>query len=209
MARTTMSTLDAIAARRSSSQLIGPGPNSSELRQIIEAAAQAPDHGCCRPWSFIVIPRTSGAAFGELLATAYVRHCQATGATVDPRRRERERVKVFRAPVYLVAACRPRLDVPIPLDEQFAAVAAAVQNLLLAATALGFGSKWVTGAAATDPLIKRSLGLDESDGIVGFVHLGTVPRDARQRPRSSERRSAPVTFWKPDEARPPESIPLP
>ncbi|MBB5953869.1 nitroreductase [Saccharothrix tamanrassetensis] len=199
-----MSTLDVIAARRSAARLVGPGPDPVQLGRMLEAAAQAPDHGRCRPWSFTLIPAESAAAFGDVLASAYARRCRETGEPVDPERLAKERAKASRAPVCLVVACRPRLDGRIPVHEQFAAVAAATQNLLLAATACGFGSKWVTGAAATDPAVKRALGLGEHDGVVGFVYLGTVPESARQRPRPSGEASPSVRVWTYAESHPAE-----
>jgi nitroreductase len=189
-------TLETIARRRSATHLIHPGPDEPQLRQILDAAHQAPDHGRCQPWSFILVPQANIAAFGDIVAEAYVRRCHQAGTPVDPERLARERAKPSRAPMFLVAACQPRLDLLIPAHEQFASVAAAVQNLLLAATALGFGSKWTTGPSATDPLVKRALGLDEHQSIVGFIHLGTVPDGAPKRP---PRRTTPpsmlVRYW--------------
>jgi nitroreductase len=152
-----------------------------------------------------VIPRARATAFGDVLAAAYARRCHETGVPVDPERRARERVRAARAPVYLVTACQPRLDMSIPAHEQLAAVAAATQNLLLAATALGFGSKWVTGAAATDLVVKRALGHAEHDSIVGFVQLGSIPDGDRARPRRTDAVGTSVRYWF-DESR--ESIPV-
>lgn len=63
----------------------------------------------------------------------------------------------------------------IPRSEQRDSTASAVQNLLLAATSLGYGSMWRSGAACQDPLVKSALGLGEDDEVVAFVYLGTVP----------------------------------
>jgi nitroreductase len=45
--------------------------------------------------------------------------------------------------------------------------------MLLAATALGYGSMWRTGPPAYDHRVMRALGLTDDDAIVGFVYLGT------------------------------------
>ncbi len=50
---------------------------------------------------------------------------------------------------------------------------AAVQNLIVAAHALGWGTMWKTGAPAYDARVKRALGLDAADAIIGFLYLGT------------------------------------
>ncbi len=172
-----LTTLEAIGTRRSVTRLMHPGPNGAELWQMLRAAANAPDHGRCRPWRFIVVPRQSADDFGQMLADAYVRRCEQAGVPVDPAKCEKERNRPRRAPTLVVVVCEPRDDPRFPPHEQLAAVAAATQNLLLSATAMGYGSKWVTGAAATDPFVKDALGLAEGASVVGFVHLGTIPGD--------------------------------
>ena len=53
-------------------------------------------------------------------------------------------------------------------------MAAGIENLILAAGQLGFGTMWKTGAAAYSPIVKRALGFDAADQILGFVYLGTA-----------------------------------
>ena len=73
-----------------------------------------------------------------------------------------------------MAGCAVRLEHPkVPQIEQVIAVGAAVQNLILAAHGLGYGSMWKTGAAAYDPGVKAAVGLQAHDHIVAIVHLGT------------------------------------
>ncbi len=70
----------------------------------------------------------------------------------------------------------------VPFIEQFASGAAAAQNMLLAATALGYGSMWRTGDPAYDENVKAALGLSEADAIVGFLYLGTINADGQKPP---------------------------
>ena len=75
-----------------------------------------------------------------------------------------------------------------------AAVAAAAQNMLLAAHALGFAAKWATGKQAYDGIVKEGLGLGADDRIIGFLYLGSYsgrPRGAAApRPRRRGQRMA-------------------
>ena len=87
---------------------------------------------------------------------------------------EAERKKALRAPLIIVAAAAVAQNPKVPEVEQIVAVGAAVQNLLLAAHALGYGGFWRTGPAAYDPALKQELGLAPSDAIVGFLYLGSV-----------------------------------
>ena len=85
----------------------------------------------------------------------------------------RERAKALRAPLIIVVAARTQVC-KIPQIEQVLAVAAAAQNIMLAAHALGFGAMWKTGDPAYDDSVKSALGLETTDSIVGFLYLGTA-----------------------------------
>jgi nitroreductase len=160
--------LDVVAARRSYSVLAAPGPGESQLHRILLAAASAPDYGRLRPWRFTVFTHDARAEFGEVLVAAALRR----DPQITEGRLAVERQRFLRAPV-VVAVGAHLTDGPVGEAEQLAAVAAATQNLMLAATALGYGTIWRTGPAARDESVKAALGLRERDAIVGFVYLGT------------------------------------
>jgi len=61
----------------------------------------------------------------------------------------------------------------IPPIEQALSAAAAAMNILNAVHALGYGAKWVTGANCYDPVFRRDFGLEETDQLVAFIHVGT------------------------------------
>jgi nitroreductase len=91
----------------------------------------------------------------------------------------------LRAPVIVVVAARIEPEHPkIPAIEQIGSAAAAAQNMLLAAHALGFAAKWATGRQAYDDAVKAGLGLRESDLIVGFLYLGSYAVDHPPTPRA-------------------------
>ncbi|HLI40306.1 MAG TPA: nitroreductase [Streptosporangiaceae bacterium] len=170
-----MDALTAIHARRSHSFLADPGPGGDDLAAIISAAAAAPDHGRHRPWRFVVIRGRGREALGSVFGEAYRKRCAEAGEGSDPARAERERAKPMRAPVIIAVVCLAGADEKVPRHERLASAAAATQNLLLAATALGYGAMWRTGWPARDPHVKAALGLAGGDDITGFVYLGTAP----------------------------------
>src|SRR5690625_5350244 len=53
--------------------------------------------------------------------------------------------------------------------EQIVSTGAAVQNMLLAAYALGVGAFWRTGAMAYHPTIAKGLGLTDNEKIIGYL----------------------------------------
>lgn len=147
---------------------------------MLSAALAAPDHGRQRPWRFVLLSGKDKDAFADVLEEAY--RAQHTGPE-DPGRIARERGRLDRAPLIIVTTCPSDHDSPIPRHERLASTAAATQNLLLAATAVGFGSIWRTGWPSRNGRVKKTLGLDEDDDIVAFVYLGTVPNTGRLGPR--------------------------
>jgi nitroreductase len=177
-----MDILNTFFARRSISRLSDPGPTDDELATMLAAAVAAPDHGEARPWRFVVFAGDDRLAFGEVLADAYTAAAEASATPVDPDRLAKEHQRFLRAPVVVAVLCRMQARRVVP-PEQRDAVAAAAQNLLLAATALGYGSIWRTGDAATSPVVRSALGLAPADAIVGFIYLGTVPPDCAVPPR--------------------------
>ena len=188
--------LATIIARRSVGRLAPPGPTPSAMHHILAAAASAPDHEQLRPWAFVVLEDAAKEAFGTVLADAYRARCHAAGIEPTPGQLEKERTKLGRAPVVLVVAATPRPNPKIPEVEQVWSAAAAAQNALLAAAALGYGSMWRTGDAAYDDRVKEALGLTPTDVIVGFLYLGTVP-PGRELPPHAPDVDAVARWWSP------------
>lgn len=178
-----MDALDAIFGRRSVGRLTEPGPTAADLGTILEAAAAAPDHGELRPWRFLVLAGPAKDTFGAVLADAYLDRCRAAGNEPTDGQLAKERTKLGRAPVVVVVAAVHRPSDVIPWAEQLAAGAAAAENALVAATALGYGSMWRTGDPASDPAVRAALGLAPADAVVGFLYLGTPAAGAAKPPR--------------------------
>jgi len=162
--------VDAILGRSSATRLAEPAPDRAQLETLLRAAARAPDHGRLAPWRFAVLQGDSRRILGDAMAGLMRERTPDAAAEVL----EAERRKALRAPVIVAVAAATRPHPKIPEIEQVAAVAAGIENLLLAAQDLGFGTMWKTGAAAYSPLVKRALGFAEEDQILGFVYVGTA-----------------------------------
>jgi len=168
-----MDALAAITLRRSTGRLSAPGPTAEQLSTILDAAACAPDHGELRPWRFVILEGQAKDDFGQVLASAYLERCRAEGIDPIEGKLEKERTKLGRAPTVVIVAVEPTAGA-IPTIEQVSAVAAATQNMLLAATALGVGSMWRTGEPCYDPHVREALDLPETALLLGFVYLGSA-----------------------------------
>jgi nitroreductase len=172
-----MNLFTAIDTRSSSIKLVAPGPSREDLERIMLAGTRAPDHGKLAPWRFVVLETSGRVALGNALAAAL----RASRPDCTEAHLAAEREKPMRAPTIIaVAAHLVRLH-KVPELEQVQAVAAAVQNMFLAAHALGHGAMWKTGAATRAAQVKEALGFTADEEIVAFLYLGTnaVPGPVR------------------------------
>lgn len=174
--------LDLIASRRTASQFEGAAPTDEEIRLLIAAADSAPDHGKLRPWRFSIVAGDARERLGDMFAQGALR--RRPELTKDELQREKS--KALRAPIVLIVSAKVLLGVKIPAIEQVMAAAAAVQNLLLAAHAMGLGAAWKTGAPTYDAALKDRLGLHDADHIVGFIYLGRSIRAKVELPRATD-----------------------
>lgn len=172
--------LDLLASRRTTSQFEGPTPTDEQIRLLITAADSAPDHGKLRPWRVSVVAGDAREQLGDMFALG------ALGRSPDLTENDlqREKSKALRAPVVLIVSAKITQTSKIPAVEQVMAVAAAVQNMLIAAHAMGLATAWKTGAPAYDVAIKERIGLQEADSIVAFVYLGHAVKTKVAVPRS-------------------------
>lgn len=155
---------------------------------ILAAAVRAPNHHLTQPWRFVVL---AGAARSDL-ARAW-----AAGLEREGKDASRIPAKVLRAPVIVCVLERPHLHNPkvVEIDEHYA-VGAAIQNMLLAAHALGLGAMHRTGAATVLPEVREYLGAAPDELIAGFVYVGRPPEGDDGRPRSRRTDHSEITEWR-------------
>jgi nitroreductase len=183
----------AIQSRRSVGR-VKQDPVPRELvEKILENAVHAPNHKITEPWRFHVF---TGKGRGEL-ARARAELARILAETEGEEeelaagRISRERKKAFRAPVVIAVISRGGRD-EVETLENYAACAAAVQNMQLTAHALGLATIWRTGLQAYHPYMREFFGLEAGDKIVAYLYLGYP--DMEERPRRREPASS-KTVW--------------
>ncbi len=188
-----MEITQAIQSRRSVGQ-VKQDPVPRELvEKVLESAVHAPNHKITEPWRFHVF---TGKGRGELArARAELARIQAEAEGEEEEfaagRITRERKKAFRAPVVIAVISSEGRD-EIETLENYAACAAAVQNMQLTAHSLGLATIWRTGAHAYHPYMRDFFGLEDGDKIVAYLYLGYA--DVGERPRRREPASS-RTVW--------------
>ena len=163
-----MDTLEAILTRHSVAQVKSEPVPRKVIEKLLLAAVQAPNHYRVRPWRFVILTGKSREALGEVMAQALKQqHPDVPGEGMD-----KERVKPLRAPV-LIGVGVDKTDDPRVLEiENICSVAAAVENLLLAAHAEGLGAMWRTGSTVRNLEVKKFLGFEPDQIMLGFVYIG-------------------------------------
>ena len=183
-----MDAIEAIRSRRSAPRL-GGAVARDRIAELIALATCAPNHRLTEPWRFTVVTGDARERLGRLWGT---RSADARAFTGEERERAiaRDVEKLLRAPVLIIVSTRTDGD-PVVAEEDFAASAAAVQNILIGAHAHGLGAMWRTGGMVHDPEVKVALGLDERDRIVATIYLGDPCGSlAPERPRA-----LPIVWW--------------
>lgn len=166
-------------------RLAEPGPDARQLAQILEAAAAAPDHGELVPWRFVIVPAHARAALADTFEGALVER----DATATAQQRQQAREKAFRAPLLLLAIARlGGDDGNVPPTERFVSAGCAIQNMLLMATAQGFGSALTSGKALQSPLLRALFALKAHEQALCFLSIGTASARKPRRPRPAAQR---------------------
>ena len=131
-----MGDLNAIIRNRRSifpKEYSGEIATKEEIEQLLENAHWAPNHGKTEPWHFIVFEGEGMARLGEFHSDVYKEH------TPEELFQEKKYNKLRHRHgkcSHIIAICMKRGDNPkIPEIEEIEAVACAVQNMHLTATA--------------------------------------------------------------------------
>jgi nitroreductase len=165
--------LDLIRARRSVRRY-KPDPVSEDLVQkVLEAGRWAPSGANTQPWEFIVVQDVSlRAAMAQLLIE------------------DRERLKGYDpnfpgtgvnylkdVPVMIVVCADPRFINFYPLGARrevifYFSIAAAIENMFLAAWALGLGTAWLTIRDGSEEALRQLLGIPRGLEVHAVMPIG-------------------------------------
>jgi nitroreductase len=167
-----MRVFDLIKRRRSIGKMTGERPTRQQIERLLEAATHAPNHHKVQPWKFIVLAGKAREELGVVMAESLADRLEDTSSDKAQAVLNKERTKLLRSPVVIVVVAEPPYQPNVLEIENIEAVAAAVQNMLLAAEEMGLACMWRTGEAAYAPPVKQWLGLAPGEHIVSFLYVG-------------------------------------
>lgn len=184
-----MDLLEAIAARRSIKEFSDRPVSKEEIETLIHAAVQAPNHRMTEPWRFYVLGSRARRAYGAVLGARKARKVE------EPAAAEAVAHKVADTHAGLPAMLAVAVTLhenPEIREEDYAATFMAIQNLSLAAHALGLGVHVKSGAVMDDPAARAAVGVSDGQRIVATIHLGEPAAVPEPKPRKA---GEALTVW--------------
>ena len=174
-------TLDLLRTRRSvvAKVMVPPGPSAEQLETLLEIAARVPDHGKLVPWRFVIFEGDARARFGDVLARRFAE----LNGDADEEQIALEAGRFTRAPVVICVVSRTAPHPKVPEWEQVLSAGAVCQNLLIASSAMGFASQWITEWYAFDEVTRAAIGLGDDEKVAGFIYIASASEPPGERAR--------------------------
>jgi nitroreductase len=185
-----MPTLEAIRRRRTHRRYTPRPVTREEIETLLDAAVLAPNHKMTEPWRFIVLGPTARGVFAGIRARIKVGPPDGDDEKAAARR-AKAISDMLAVPAH-IAVLQRLDDDEYRRDEDHAAVWMAVQNMLLAATALGLGTKVGTGRWFGDEELRALLQAREDERVFCLIEVGQPAEDRPVPPRTDVARK---TLW--------------
>jgi nitroreductase len=141
-----------------------------KVYELLKLADWAPTHKITEPWRFIVFSGDKAKAFCLEHAELYKKY--TSGESFSQDKYDKFAGNGNYISHLIIAVMKRSLTVKIPEIEEIAAVSAAVENLLIGATASGLASFWSTGGMVHSSELKQHFRLGTEDKILGIIYLG-------------------------------------
>ncbi|HUB59462.1 MAG TPA: nitroreductase [Puia sp.] len=173
-------TLKEIVINRRSTKPVafsGKKIEDQQIRQLLELANWAPSHGLTEPWRFIVYSGEAVRGFCHQHAELY-RQITPPDKFI-PAKYEKQSHDGDLASHLIIVYMHRGANPNIPALEEICATAAAADNILLGAEALGIAVLWSTGGTVLQPVMKEYLGLGAEDTVLGLLYLGYTEEPRR------------------------------
>ena len=162
------------------------------LETLLTNATWAPTHGLTEPWRFTVMQGETRHHLADAMQRVY-REVTPQGEFRDDKfQKMRETPRL--APVIIAVSVTLTSGGKIPEIEEVEAVACAVQNLLLSATAVGLASYWSSPPLLDSAAFKAWLKVKEEDRVLGLIYLGW-PKQELSSYRSARKPLSACVTW--------------
>lgn len=182
---------EAIRTRQSVKVFLSDEVPREMIQQCIEMATWAPNHHLTEPWYFAVIAGLAREKFIKIVMDEFNQERKEFDPFTPLPKILKERKKILGAPV-IIAVYSAIGTSNTAMWENYAATAASIQNLLLAAHSLGLGAIWRTSSIYNKPGIRQALRVPDRAIPVGAVFMGySAQRNTKRRRTAVEEK----TYW--------------
>jgi nitroreductase len=141
-----------------------------QIEVILNNGQWAPTHGNTQPWRFKVFMEDGLTTLSDFLGKTYLE------LTPTELQNDLKLGKLLSRPLkssVVIAVCMERQQEEKIIEiEEIEAVACAIQNMHLTATAYGLGGFWSTQKLIFSQQLKDFLALNEKDKCLGLFYLG-------------------------------------
>jgi nitroreductase len=155
--------------------------DDSLIQQILELADWAPTHAHTEPWRFIVFANDKVKQFCKDHAELYKIN---TPAEKFETTKYEKLLHNGDNCSHMIAAYMKRGSNPkITITEEICSTAAAIQNMLLAASTLNIAALWSTGGLTYHAAMKKYFDLNDDDHMIGLIYLGyadNAPKEGKR-----------------------------
>ena len=165
--------------------------HDEQIELLLNNAIWAPSHGLTQPWRFIVLQENALLDLSEALGQIYMKNTPKEQFNDQKMMKMVSRPRKASAVIALIL--HREKDTKISEKDDFAAVACAVENMHLTATAQGIGAFWSTPNLISSSDIHTFLELSEEQSCVGLFYLGYP---AIEWPKGQRKPIEYVTTWK-------------
>jgi nitroreductase len=183
--KTQPETLNSLIRNRRSvypKQYTGNQIDESIIRQILENANWAPNHHKTEPWRFVVFSGEGLKEFADYQAEMYLKNTPK--ADFQEVKFEQLKQNPLTASHIIAIGMNRQTKGRTPEIEEVMAVACAVQNMCLTATAYNVGAYWSTGGVTYLEEAKSFFGLEEKDKLLGFFYVGEIAKPSPDNTRN-------------------------
>jgi len=143
------------------------------IEEILENANWAPTHKHTEPWRFTVFSGIGLKKLGDFMSDLYKKVSTENG-TYEEKKFDKLKNKPLKASHVIAIGMKRDEQSRLPEIEEVEAVACAVQNMQLTATAFGIGCYWGSGGITYLDEAKPFFNLGEYDKLLGFLFFGIL-----------------------------------
>jgi nitroreductase len=190
-----MDFFDVVNSRRSIRKYKPDQVSRDIVMKILHAANQAPSAMNLQQWEFLVITGERIGKIGESYKKAVEDLIQGSDpshqTSLPPANEFIEYARALGGAPMVIVILTEASDQGDMRKAHLESASAAMQNLVLSATAMGLGSCWMTGPLRREHSLRSILGVPDSREIVALTPLGypaeTPPPRARKDPDLSQK----------------------